>query len=149
MPDSNHPPKRLAAILAVAVAVGAVTLPTRLWAQPAPSAAVQPTVSGVGAVRCERVVGDLGGSGAAEHRFIYQGWSQGFLTAMNIEQSRQQSAVTDQSAMTAEAQWSFLSDYCLLHPDDLFVHAVASLVGSLNRTSRGTAPPQSLDREGQ
>ena len=108
---------------------------------PAQPSVTQPSVTGAGAVRCSQVVEDSSAADAlsGRSRGVYQAWSEGFLTAMNFEQGRQQVAVTDQAAMTPQAQWALLSDHCLLHPDDLFVHAVAALAGSLKRAAQAGA----------
>ena len=125
----------LAKLLAVTVVVASCVFDAGgARAQPASSASSpSPSVTGVGAARCEQVTEDGSEPGGGRIRPVYQSWAQGFLTALNFEQARLQSPVTNQAAIKADAQWLLLSDYCLLHPDDLFVHAVASLAGALNK----------------
>lgn len=136
------------AALTVMVDLGAVSsMPGELQAQLSPAlsaVSAEPAVTGAGIARCERVAEDgrTSGDASGHGRALHQAWNEGFLTVLNVEQSSRQAPTTDQGAMSADAQWTLLPNYYLRQPDDLFVHAVAALAGSLNHPPRIARNPR-------
>jgi hypothetical protein len=117
----------LRALLVVTVLVAAM-----------PAHAERSVIVGAGIGTCGEM-GKLYRQSPDEARTLYNSWSQGFLTAMNLARGqlglRETTIELFPPGWNADRQWRYLMRYCNQHPLAQFIEAVDALLQELYATN--------------
>lgn len=99
-----------------------------------------PLLSGVGQQLCSQVASDAQKHGIPGEfaKDTLMAWAQGYLTALNVIQSQEQTPVTNQHSpgFGANEQWTEMVGWCQGHPGQMYVEDVDVLIGRMDDLSR-------------